>query len=995
MMLLFDSVAAVVVQYMCVMLCSRYLCPQLAKLINKRGSAAPVIGPGQSLPPRYPTAMTVTIDGLARELQQALQRLTLSETQSQQIAEALEKLRKDSDGAIRELNNKVNEMQMSYRAGGEKEDRVDLIDVRNMDPGTFSGSATESWRQWAKRMKAFCNARSPGFRAALDWAEAETVPINEDSLKVLSWAPASKANSKLYDLLIMKLADDPLIQVENHLGNGFEAWRSLANRFDPVGEMFTFDKMTSLMHRERCKSINELPAALERWTRDLQQYEKKSGKTLQEDMRAPIVFQMIPQQNYSDIKLKWKNDKTKDIRKFIVELIEYANELRFEQPRTGKGPSPMDVDAMSREQPQPHPQPEDWPYDPETGCYYYPVDWMGKGGKKGGGKGTWAPKGGKWGADKGTKGGKLGKGTGCHWCGKEGHRKSECRDFAKWKTDKDEERRKAGLPPYRAPGGKGVAAVEPGAPSEGNGEGEDYVGFKEYDAGSLELGGVESLECDVDAMECCGECHYDSSDESEDWIPVKATKFGAGRSHRGCATGCECEINTTNRFGMLNDEDQEHIDTLDYDFMQDRQTDPWASGSADTPGTETMAEKFKRERQELLSKFQPGGELGPALPRSPPGILAPQKPEKKVMNTEIELTKAGKATELTVITKPPTQESIATQTDVHLEHSVRAVTWIPVIDQLEPVHDIDNEYVEDLRAGEAECIEERQAEPVNKILESGSSPEGLESRGSVNDVDSLEIHRSELGEDANFMDGLTKFFIIYIFIVYISIFSIRDMEKERRKEAKPLNLISNRPSIYNLESEHVRGNPSISGGNPSSLRNPSVSGGNRAEQQGSGGGERTSRRESLVRSMKLKMKRGITLDSGSHHNVMPKRLVNTKKIRPSPGSKAGMHYVAANKGKIPNEGEIDFEFYTEEGSWESWLFQIAEVNKALAAIADRVDNNFRVVFDKDFKTGMDSSYMLNKTNNKVIKSTRVGNVWVINAIVNAEDVGVGGFGRLG
>ena len=90
--------------------------------------------------------MTVTIDGLARELQQALQRLTLSETQSQQIAEALEKLRKDSDGAIRELNNKVAEMQM-YRAGGDREYRVDLIDVRNIHPGTFSGSANGSWRQ--------------------------------------------------------------------------------------------------------------------------------------------------------------------------------------------------------------------------------------------------------------------------------------------------------------------------------------------------------------------------------------------------------------------------------------------------------------------------------------------------------------------------------------------------------------------------------------------------------------------------------------------------------------------------------------------------------------------------------------------------------------------------------------------------------------------------------------------------------------------------------
>ena len=48
---------------------------------------------------------------------------------------------------------------------------------------------------------------------------------------------------------------------------------------------------------------------------------------------------------------------------------------------------------------------------------------------------------------------------------------------------------------------------------------------------------------------------------------------------------------------------------------------------------------------------------------------------------------------------------------------------------------------------------------------------------------------------------------------------------------------------------------------------------------------------------KLKPKRGITLDSGSHHNVMPRRLVNKKNIRPSAGSRAGMHYTAANKGR--------------------------------------------------------------------------------------------------
>ena len=98
------------------------------------------------------------------------------------------------------------------------------------------------------------------------WAEAETVPIDVASLGVLAWEHSEVANSKLFDMLIMKLSDDPLILAENHSGNGFEAWRSLSRRYDPVGEQFVFDKMTSLMHRERCKDIADLPAALERWT---------------------------------------------------------------------------------------------------------------------------------------------------------------------------------------------------------------------------------------------------------------------------------------------------------------------------------------------------------------------------------------------------------------------------------------------------------------------------------------------------------------------------------------------------------------------------------------------------------------------------------------------------------------------------------------------------------------------------------------------------------
>ena len=200
------------------------------------------------------------------------------------MAEELDKLRKETDAALKAANARINETGQR----GTADEKLDLVDIKTMQPQVFSGHASESYKQWAKKVKAFCNARKPGFRKALDWAELETVPIDEESLGVLSWAPAVVADQKLYDMLVMHLSDDPLILVENHQGRGFEAWRSLSRRYDPVGEQFTFDKMTSLLRRDRCKSIADLPAALEKWTRDLTLYERKTGKTLEKEWRVPI-----------------------------------------------------------------------------------------------------------------------------------------------------------------------------------------------------------------------------------------------------------------------------------------------------------------------------------------------------------------------------------------------------------------------------------------------------------------------------------------------------------------------------------------------------------------------------------------------------------------------------------------------------------------------------------------------------------------------------------
>ena len=101
--------------------------------------------------------------------------------------------------------------------------------------------------------------------------------------------------------------------------------------------------------------------------------------------------------------------------------------------------------------------------------------------------------------------------------------------------------------------------------------------------------------------------------------------------------------------------------------------------------------------------------------------------------------------------------------------------------------------------------------------------------------------------------------------------------------------------------------------------------------------------------------------------------------------------MAANEGRIPNEGEFDFEFRTSEGHAEAMTFQIAEVNKALGSISYLVDRQYRVVFDKDEATGEDLSYMINKKTQTVMRFRRERNVWILDAMVDADE----GFHRQG
>ena len=142
-----------------------------------------------------------------------------------------------------------------------------------------------------------------------------------------------------------------------------------------------------------------------------------------------------------------------------------------------------------------------------------------------------------------------------------------------------------------------------------------------------------------------------------------------------------------------------------------------------------------------------------------------------------------------------------------------------------------------------------------------------------------------------------------------------------------------------------------------------------------------------IGSQRMKMARGITVDSGAADNVLPRRILRKwMRVRQSQASRNGVHYVAANGSRIRNEGEVDFKFETKNGDKHSWTFQVAEVNKVLASVSALVDSGHTVTFDKDPATGVDLSRIIHKKTGRSVPMRRERNVWTIDTFVN-DDAG--------
>ena len=144
----------------------------------------------------------------------------------------------------------------------------------------------------------------------------------------------------------------------------------------------------------------------------------------------------------------------------------------------------------------------------------------------------------------------------------------------------------------------------------------------------------------------------------------------------------------------------------------------------------------------------------------------------------------------------------------------------------------------------------------------------------------------------------------------------------------------------------------------------------------------------------IKVRNGITLDSGCSVFVIPSDWLKWFVLEASEGSRRGQKFIAATCQGIKNEGQRTVKFSTEDGKRRRMTFQVAQVNNILASVAGICDNGNEVTFTA---TG---GRIVSIRNSRIAKFRRHGNVyvmdiWVLNPDYKNPDDKTQGFIRQG
>ena len=104
-------------------------------------------------------------------------------------------------------------------------------------------------------------------------------------------------NAQRHLALVLLCKGSAWVTVKNtEVNNGLEAWRGLNATYDSNNKGRQRVRMQYLLQPKRAESILQTTEAVERWECDVREYEKRCGKTSDEDVKIGVILALAPLQ---------------------------------------------------------------------------------------------------------------------------------------------------------------------------------------------------------------------------------------------------------------------------------------------------------------------------------------------------------------------------------------------------------------------------------------------------------------------------------------------------------------------------------------------------------------------------------------------------------------------------------------------------------------------------------------------------------------------------
>ena len=139
----------------------------------------------------------------------------------------------------------------------------------------------------------------------------------------------------------------------------------------------------------------------------------------------------------------------------------------------------------------------------------------------------------------------------------------------------------------------------------------------------------------------------------------------------------------------------------------------------------------------------------------------------------------------------------------------------------------------------------------------------------------------------------------------------------------------------------------------------------------------------------------VVVDSAAVECVANKGIIedlrgpNAGPIKKGAAAAAGVSYVTADGGEVPNEGEQDVNMMTKEGHMCGMTWQVADIQKPLLAVTALTKTGHEVRFRQS------DGEIVHTATGRTIKFQRKGGLYVLTLWMKTRDEGEQGFQRQG